>query len=184
MYRNLILSKLNKKCITLVLLYWHILFLSISLSLSLSHTHATVCTRVQDNKPKIVILCMHVCSVCDQSCTHIWNPEVWWKTGKVLNFVIKWEWHFIRMCKYTHVFYFYRHIETFWDWYYAYGKSTLCYGHIFQQSHVLRNVIQTDSQVKCNNIEHCGHGSVHVLWCMSILFLANVHMILSVRIQE
>jgi len=33
------------------------------------------------------------------------------KTGKVLNFMIKWEWYFIRICKYTYVFYFYHHIE-------------------------------------------------------------------------
>lgn len=32
-------------------------------------------------------------------------------TGKVLNFVIVWEWHFIRICKYTCVFYFYHHIK-------------------------------------------------------------------------
>ena len=59
-----------------------------------------------------------------------------------------------------------------------------CVMHIYFNIHMfLRNVIKIGFQVKYNN-EYCGHGSVHVLWCMSILFLANVHMILSVRLEE
>jgi hypothetical protein len=56
--------------------------------------------------------------------------------------------------------------------------------HIYFNNHMfLRNVIQIGFQVKYNN-EYHWHGFVHVVWCMSILFFANVRMILSVRMEE